>query len=128
MLPFKPDDKVLEIGGNIGRNSLIIASILKHDTNFVTLECDKNIATQLKENRDLNHFKFHIENSALSKRNLIQKGFLPNSFKIPVLIIIHDKNLQWELHEKHSIKRQELYNKTKIKTKTKSVGNKRVKR
>ena len=69
------NEKVLEIGGNIGRNSLIIASILKDDTNFVTLECDKNIATQLKENRDLNNFKFHIENSALSKRNLIQKGW-----------------------------------------------------
>jgi FkbM family methyltransferase len=68
-------EKVLEIGGNIGRNSLVIASILKDNTNLVTLECDKNIAKQLEENRDLNNFKFHIENSALSKRKLIQKGW-----------------------------------------------------
>lgn len=69
-------EKVLEIGGNIGRNSLIIASILKNNNNnFVTLECDTNIANQLLENRNLNNFNFHIENAALSKRKLIQKGW-----------------------------------------------------
>ena len=69
------NEKVLEIGGNIGRNSLIIASILQDDTNLITLECDANIANQLTENRDLNHFNFHIENTALSNRKLIQKGW-----------------------------------------------------
>jgi FkbM family methyltransferase len=69
-------EKVLEIGGNIGRNSLIIASILGYNnTNFVTLECDTNIAAQLTHNRDLNNMRFHIESSALSKRKLIQKGW-----------------------------------------------------
>jgi len=62
-------EKVLEIGSNIGRNSLVIASIVK---DFVTLETDPNVAKQLTENRDLNNFTFHIENSALSKRKLIQ--------------------------------------------------------
>ena len=35
-------EKVLEIGGNIGRNSLIIAHILneKNNSDFVSLECD----------------------------------------------------------------------------------------
>jgi len=65
-------EKVLEIGSNIGRNSLVIASIVK---DFVTLETDPNVAKQLTENRDLNHFTFHIENSALSKRKLIQSGW-----------------------------------------------------
>lgn len=65
--------KVLEIGGNIGRNSLVIASILNDKTNLVTLESDMNIAKQLIENRDLNNFNFHIESSALSNRKLIQK-------------------------------------------------------
>lgn len=68
------DEKVLEIGGNIGRNSLVIASIINND-NFVTLECDTNIAKQLEENRDLNNLTFHIEKSALSKRKLIQRGW-----------------------------------------------------
>jgi FkbM family methyltransferase len=67
------DEKVLEIGGNIGRNSLIIASILKNQEHLLTLESNTEIVNQLIENRDLNHFNFHIENSALSKRKLIQK-------------------------------------------------------
>jgi FkbM family methyltransferase len=69
------NEKVLEIGGNIGRNSLIIASILKNSANLVTLECDTKIAQQLKENRDINKLNFHIENSALSLNKLIQKGW-----------------------------------------------------
>jgi FkbM family methyltransferase len=69
------NEKVLEIGGNIGRNSLIIASILEDNNNFVTLECDTNIAEQLRENRDLNKLNFHIEKAALSNRRLIQRGW-----------------------------------------------------
>jgi FkbM family methyltransferase len=71
------NEKILEIGGNIGRNSLVIASILgnNNSTNFVTLESDLNIARQLTENRDLNNFHFHIESSALSNRKLIQRGW-----------------------------------------------------
>jgi FkbM family methyltransferase len=71
------NEKVLEIGGNIGRNSLIIGQILKEkgNINLVTLESDVNIAKQLQENRDLNNLNFFIESSALSKRKLIQKGW-----------------------------------------------------
>jgi len=72
---LKGNEKVLEIGGNIGRNSLIIASIIINNNNFVSLESDKEIANQLIENRDLNKFTFAVENSALSKRKLIQKGW-----------------------------------------------------
>lgn len=66
------NENVLEIGGNIGRNSLVIASIVK---NLVTLESDANIATQLIENRDVNQLTFHVECAALSKRKLIQHGW-----------------------------------------------------
>jgi len=69
------NEKVLEIGANIGRNSLVIASILGNNNNFVTFESDANIAKQLTENRDLNNFNFHIEGVALSNRNLIQRGW-----------------------------------------------------
>ncbi len=78
---LKGTEKVLEIGANIGRNSLVIAQILNNtvpecDTyNFVTMECDNDISKQLKENRDLNNFHFKIETSALSKRKLIQRGW-----------------------------------------------------
>ena len=67
------NEKVLEIGGNIGRNSLVIASILNNSANLVTLESDPNIALKLIENRDANHLAFHVEPSALSARRLIQR-------------------------------------------------------
>jgi len=69
------NEKVLEIGGNIGRNSLIISSILTNKKNFVCLESDPYISMQLCENRDINGFDFFVENSALSNRKLIQKGW-----------------------------------------------------
>ena len=67
------NEKVLELGGQIGRNSLVIASILNNDKNLVTLECDAIQVPRLIENRNLNHFNFNIEDSALSNRKLIQK-------------------------------------------------------
>jgi hypothetical protein len=67
------NEKVLEIGGNIGRNSLIIGSILENSTNLVTLESDEDISNQLIENRDLNNLHFHVEKSALSIKKMIQK-------------------------------------------------------
>ncbi len=87
---IKEDDVVLELGSNIGRNTCVIAQILKDDKNLLTLECDPISVEKLTENRDLNKFNFHIEPSALSKRNLIQRGWdtmisdvvLPGFFKI----------------------------------------------
>ena len=72
---LKGKEKVLEIGGNIGRNSLIIASILENSSNLVSLESDVNIAKLLTENREFNNLNFNIESSALSNRKLIQKGW-----------------------------------------------------
>jgi FkbM family methyltransferase len=69
---------VLEIGANIGRNTLVIASILEDNANFVTLECEPTIVKQLTENRDSNGFTFHIEPSALSTRKLVQSGWDTN--------------------------------------------------
>ena len=53
-------EKVLEIGGNIGRNSLVIAHILSQqgNNNFVSLESNEEISEQLRHNRDMNNFKF----------------------------------------------------------------------
>jgi FkbM family methyltransferase len=85
--------KVLEIGGNIGRNSMIISFILSldnNDGNLVVLESDSDTAGQLRMNRDANNFRFHVEASALSKSKLIQKGwdcfennsdFIPEGYK-----------------------------------------------
>lgn len=70
---IKPYNVVLELGGNIGRNSMVIASLLNNQQNLVVMECAEHVAKQLEENRDTNHFKFHIEVSALSSKKLIQK-------------------------------------------------------
>jgi FkbM family methyltransferase len=67
------NEKVLEIGGNIGRSSLIIASVLEDSRNLLTLECDIHIAEKLKQNRDINNLYFNIEAKALSNRPLFQK-------------------------------------------------------
>lgn len=72
---IQPNDRVLELGGNIGRNSLIIASLLHDPRQLVTLESDPNIARQLDENRQENRLPFHIVCAALSAQPLIQSGW-----------------------------------------------------
>lgn len=69
----KPNDAVLELGSNIGRNSLMISSILDDETRLVTLETDAKIVQQLLLNKAVNNMKFNVENAALTKQQLIQK-------------------------------------------------------
>ena len=99
------NEKVLEIGGNIGRNSLIIGSILESNTNnFVVLESDNTIADLLTHNRDLNNMTFHIERSALSKRKLIQKDWItiPSDDLLPDYK--HVNTISWnDLNNKYNI-------------------------
>lgn len=80
------NEKILEIGGNIGRNSLIIAHILNSNGNrdFVTLECSNESALKLAHNKNINNLDFYIETSALSKRKLIQKDW--NTIESDVLL------------------------------------------
>ena len=68
-----PDEVVLELGSNRGRNTLIIASLLKDSKNFVTLETDPASVEYLIKNRDINNFQFTAINAALAKRNLYQQ-------------------------------------------------------
>jgi hypothetical protein len=103
------DEKVLEIGGNIGRNSLIIAHILnqKNNNKLVTLESGKTIYQQLLHNKKINsHLEFFIENSALSSKPLKQNkwdttfydgGVLENDYELVNTITFH------ELQEKFKI-------------------------
>lgn len=103
---IKPTDKVLELGSNIGRNTCIISHLLEDSKNFVAVETDKNTCEKLDINRKNNNFNFHIENSAISKRNLVQQNntwttvisnnILPNQFLV--------NKISWEeLKEKYNI-------------------------
>lgn len=72
---IKPHHRVLEIGSNIGRNSLVIATILKNPQQLVTLESSPEIYEQLLENKNKNKLNFISENKALSYKSLIQKDW-----------------------------------------------------
>jgi len=100
------NEKVLEIGGNIGRNSLIIGYILNknNNNNLVTLESNLDIASQLIENRDINNLDFKIESSALSKRKLIQIGWntIPSDILLDGYISVNTITFD-ELESKYNI-------------------------
>jgi FkbM family methyltransferase len=67
--------KVLEIGGNIGRNTLIIGTIINDFKNMVVLESDPGIAKTLQHNLNMNNYNICVEASALSEKRLIQEGW-----------------------------------------------------
>lgn len=77
---IKPTDIVLEIGGNVGRNSCVIANILNDSSNLLVVESDPENSILLKENRDNNNLNFLIEDSAISKVNLYQKDWTTKPF------------------------------------------------
>jgi hypothetical protein len=91
--------KVLELGSNIGINSIIISNILSDDTNLVTLECDSTHIDTLTHNRDINNLHFNIEPSALSSIPLGRRGWhtfpmMPNEGNlIPVNTITYEQLL-----------------------------------
>ena len=71
----KPDDIILELGGNIGRVSSILSTIIKSDNNLLVLECSPVHYKELLENRDNNGFTFNVEGKALSSQKLYQFGW-----------------------------------------------------
>lgn len=66
---------VLEIGGNIGRNSCVIGHMLQDSSKMVVVESDPVTADQLCHNRDKNGLHFQIEAAAISKTPMIQSGW-----------------------------------------------------
>lgn len=75
VLYINENAKVLEIGGNVGRNTLIISTLLKDTKNYLVLESDPISADQLNQNIQSNGFHTRVEPAALSKMPLIQKGW-----------------------------------------------------
>lgn len=69
-------DTVLELGSNIGRNTLVIANLLSDDQRLVTLETDPHSFGLLEKNRLVNGLNFHSVNAALSYRPLMQKDWI----------------------------------------------------
>ncbi len=98
------DNKVLEIGGNLGRNSCVIASILENENNLIVVESCVESAQLLTENRDYNQLNFHIEASAVSKYPLIQSGWttIPSDLDIPGYFRVNTITFQ-DLQKKYDI-------------------------
>jgi len=101
------NEKVLELGGNVGRSSLIISYILNSNNNmdFVTLEPIKYYCDILNLHKNINNLNFHVENSALSKRKLLQKGWdtIVSDVDIDMWEPINIITIN-ELYEKYKIK------------------------
>lgn len=68
---------ILEIGGNIGRNSCIIGALLgkENEHKLVVIESNKDISKILDHNRKINDMTFRVETVAISKVPLIQQGW-----------------------------------------------------
>jgi FkbM family methyltransferase len=75
---IKEDDKVLEIGGNVGRTAHIIHTILRNPHNHIVMEIDQEMAKKLRYNLDLNTYNtLQIETAALSASKLYNLGGNP---------------------------------------------------
>jgi FkbM family methyltransferase len=68
--------QVIEIGGNIGRNSCVIGKLLHNSSNMLVVESDPNNAAQLVQNRDACGLNFHVEASAISEVPMIQNHWI----------------------------------------------------
>jgi predicted O-methyltransferase YrrM len=66
VMSIKPDDCVLEIGGNIGRNSCVIGKILNDSRKLLVIESDPNSVSMLEDNRKINSLNFAIELAIIS--------------------------------------------------------------
>jgi FkbM family methyltransferase len=75
--------KVLELGGNEGRASMIITKLLKNPSHHVVLESDPVIAEKLEHNKRKNRGKFHVVNAALSEKPMMQKEWVVQELTTP---------------------------------------------
>lgn len=76
MLFLQPQDHVVELGGNIGRNSMILAGLLEDSSKMVVFESLQEESEFLRKNRDQNGFQFHVSSHALSDTPLMQQNWV----------------------------------------------------
>ena len=69
---IKSHNKVLEIGGSVGRCATVISHILDKQENLVTLETDPDQFKRLCVNRAINRRSFQVVNATLSSVPLYQ--------------------------------------------------------
>jgi len=104
---IKPNDCVLEIGGNIGRNSCVIGKLLNDSSKLLVVESDPESVCKLEENRNINSLNFKIESSAISNHPLIQNKWItkqliynetiPNNWKLVNIISWFDLKKKYNM-------------------------------
>jgi FkbM family methyltransferase len=72
---IQPTMRVLEIGGNVGRNSCVISKLLSNSSQLTVVESDPSIANCLYDNKRLNNLQFTIVDGAISKKQMIQNSW-----------------------------------------------------
>ena len=106
---LKEDGKVLEIGGGIGQNSLLIGTILEDSSKYIILEPDRASYDELKQNLGMNQLEnVVVDSNALSYKKLLQTpfGILPLS-EVP-----QEEQIMW--HEAPSNTVEQLVEKYNI--------------
>lgn len=112
---ISPDDIVLEIGGNIGRTSCLLATILNNEKNLLVFECDKLSYLKLLENKLQNHLNFNVENKALSINDLYQVGW--NTYTNEEIKLLNTE-ISSQLTKIECISYDDIINKYKLKFNT----------
>lgn len=82
---IKPTSKILEIGANVGRVSLILSTILNDSKNLVSLECCLDTFMNLVLNKNINNYEFNCEKSVLSIQDLYINVLENSIFSRPLI-------------------------------------------
>lgn len=104
-------DVILEIGGNIGRVSCLLSTIIDNGRNLLVLECDNLSYKKLLQNKIQNNLHFNIENKALSNIDLYQLGW--NTYTIDEAKNLDDESFS-QLQKVESITLDEINKKYNI--------------
>lgn len=72
---IKPTMRVLEIGGNIGRNSCVISKLLADSSQLTVVESDPISVNKLYDNKKHNKLNFNIIDGAISNKQMIQHSW-----------------------------------------------------
>jgi len=113
---IKPFSKVLEIGANVGRVSLIISTILNSSKNLVSFECCLDTFMKLVLNKNINNYQFICERNVLTNQDLYISVLANSIFARPLTsneynnIIEKDKWLYKKLNKISFDQLQKKYN------------------
>lgn len=81
---IKPTNKILEIGANVGRVSLILSTILNDSKNLVSLECCLDTYMKLVLNKNINNYEFNCERAVLTVQDLYISVLADSIFSRPL--------------------------------------------